>query len=75
MIRIIASLGKDELIFFVILYNHDNRTWKKTQYGLIAIPADKKLWINVDLTLVPRRRRWTNIKPTSIQQRLVSAGI
>ena len=36
-------------------------------------PVDTWRWINVGLTLVQRRRRWTNVKPTSIQ-RLVSAG-
>ena len=36
-------------------------------------PTDTRRWINVGLTLVQRRRRWTNNKPTLIQ-RLVSAG-
>ena len=36
-------------------------------------PADTKRWINVCLTLVQPRRRWTNVKPTLIQ-RLVSAA-
>ena len=35
--------------------------------------ADTRRWINVGLTLVQRRRRWTHGKPTLIQ-RLVSAG-
>ena len=36
-------------------------------------PADTIHWINVGLTLVQRRRRWTSVNPTLIQ-RLVSAG-
>ena len=36
-------------------------------------PADTRRWINVGLTLVQRRRMWTNVKPTLIQH-LVSAG-
>ena len=36
-------------------------------------PADTRCWINAGLTLVQRRRRWTNVKPTLIQH-LVSAG-
>ena len=36
-------------------------------------PADTTRWIDVALWLIKRRRRWSNIKPTSIQ-RLVSAG-
>ena len=37
-------------------------------------PADTRRWINVGLTLVQRRRRWTNFKPALIQ-RFVSAGL
>ena len=36
-------------------------------------PAESKRWINVDLALVQRRRRWTNDQPTLIQ-RLMSDG-
>ena len=36
-------------------------------------PADTKRWINVDLALVYRLRRRTNVKPTFIL-RLLSAG-
>ena len=36
-------------------------------------PADTRCWINAGLTLVQRRRRWTNVKPTSIQH-IVSDG-
>ena len=36
-------------------------------------PADTRRWINVSLTLVQRRTRWTNVKPTLFQS-LVSAG-
>ena len=36
-------------------------------------PADTRRGINVGLSLVHRRRRWTNVKSTLIQ-RLVSAG-
>ena len=36
-------------------------------------PADTRRWINVGLTLVQRRGRWSDVKPTLIQ-RLVSAG-
>ena len=28
-----------------------------------AYPADTRRWINVDLTLVHRLRRWTDVKP------------
>ena len=38
------------------------------------IPADTRRWINVVLTLVHRRRRWSSVKTTLIQ-RLVSAGV
>ena len=43
----------------------------------IKISADTRRWTcwsDVGLALVPRRRRWTNVKPTLIQ-RLVSTGI
>ena len=36
--------------------------------------ADTRRWINAGLTLVQRRRRWSNVKPVLIQ-RLVSAGV
>ena len=36
-------------------------------------PADTRRWMNFGYTLVQRRRRWSNVKPTFIQ-RLVSAG-
>ena len=38
------------------------------------IPADTRRYINAGLTLIQRRRRWTNVKPTLIQ-RLLSAGM
>ena len=36
-------------------------------------PVDKIRWINVGLTLVKRRRRWSNVNST-LNQRLVSTG-
>ena len=39
-----------------------------------SIPADTRRLIDDGLTLVQRRRRWTNGKPTLIQH-IVSAGI
>ena len=43
-------------------------------YQTIVYTANRWRWINVGLTLVQRRRRWTSVKPT-LSQRLVSAGI
>ena len=40
----------------------------------LNIPADKRRWINVCLTLVHRLRRWSNVEPALIQ-RLVSSEI
>ena len=37
------------------------------------LPADTRRWINVSLTLVQRRKRWTNVNPALIQC-LMSAG-
>ena len=42
--------------------------------ALIALPADTRRRISVGLTLVHRRRRWTNGKPT-LTHRLVSAAL
>ena len=42
-------------------------------YRIGCWTADTRRWIIVGLTLVQRRRRWTNVKPTLIK-RLVSAG-
>ena len=39
-----------------------------------TIPADTRRRINVGLTLVQRRRRWSSVKPT-LTQRFVSVGI
>ena len=39
----------------------------------VRYPSGTTRWINVGLTLVHRLRRWTNAKPTLIQQ-FVSAG-
>ena len=42
--------------------------------GNSGLPADTRRWINVGLTLVQRRRRWTSVKPT-LMQILESAGL
>ena len=38
-------------------------------------PADTRCWINFGLTLVQRRRRWTNVKPTLIQHYWLLGGL
>ena len=45
---------------------------KKVQCTTTHIPVDTRRWINVGLTLVQRRRRWTNVKPALIQSLLGS---
>ena len=45
--------------------------WRPNQHH--TFQADARRCIDAGLTLVQRRRRWTNVKPTSIY-RLVSAG-
>ena len=40
---------------------------------LISYPTDTIRWINVGLTLVQRRRRWTNVKPTLIPRTYVAS--
>ena len=54
------------------LTKHQIWIWKEYMRWLYS-PADTRRSINVGLTLIQRRGRWTNIKPTLIQ-RLVSAG-
>ena len=51
-------------------------TSKRRYYNTIRLfnlNQQTRCSINVDLTLVQRRRRWINVKPTLIQH-LVSAG-
>ena len=50
-------------------------SWVKSlwQFHRVYRPADTRRLINVGLTLVQYRRRWTSVKPTLIK-RLVSAG-
>ena len=50
-----------------------NLEFSSTLFSTPDYPAETSPGINVGLTLVQRRRRWTNVKPTLIQ-RPVSAG-
>ena len=55
-------------------YDRSDRYISWESHADVIIPEDTIRLINIGLTLVQSRRRWTNVKPTMIQ-RLVSAGV